>query len=749
MARIGNRGRLFALVAAVLLGAIFGLHRIADPDLFQQIAVGNEVLSDAGSIGLSTFHDRFPDYPFVADKWLASVAVAVVERFGAGDGLMLYQVLLNVLLAIAWMRLYRTVGGSPAASLAGTALTFVACAFRTDPRPDTLSMIMLALVASLFTGGVAMRKLRLLFPLAMAVWVNLHGYFVTGLMVAATASLATWCGDRRWSPATSAGNAVIALSGAVACCIHPQGWHALAWPFRQLLLLLGDSSPLREAILEFQPTTSLLSGMGWWRWALLAITPLAAVSLDRLFRREAVTSRLISSLVAAAPWLLIPPQGLSLWPYRLTMALAVMALFELPALARDRRILEVLLFAGAVVMAVPVLRNLSLVPPAALMILVPAWTAAEGVGRPVTGAVAGKNSRGKVLAAMAVLLLVTAGWARLADRLAPGHYRSPEWTGWGVDRRTLPVAAAGFILEHDLPGPILNHFDNGGYLLYRLHPERKVLIAGNTSMYPEEFLGRYRRGIARGDLSFGGADRKNGFRTAVISHAAMETSNLVRALAASDRWALVFLDSSSAVYLYGVPGDEAAPPVIDVDLRYEELRSAAADTSPLPGFMSPRPRLYPSLNLAAFLRNAGRPDLALQEVERLLPLGLTPELAALGAGAAEDSGRLPGYVHRLEEALAAYPSSELVRTWLSRALFARGVTAMEGGRIDAAEADLWRSKRLNPGEVGPVLALARIEGMRGNEEAATRLLGEAIRLGGQQSVGEAIRRDPILAPLAP
>ena len=42
---VGMRAARWALLAAATLGAVFGLHRIADPDLHQQIAVGRAILA--------------------------------------------------------------------------------------------------------------------------------------------------------------------------------------------------------------------------------------------------------------------------------------------------------------------------------------------------------------------------------------------------------------------------------------------------------------------------------------------------------------------------------------------------------------------------------------------------------------------------------------------------------------------------------------------------------------------------------
>jgi hypothetical protein len=729
-----DRGYRFALAAAGLLGLLFGLHRITDPDLFQQVAVGRAILADPGSIGVSHFHQGFPGYPYVADKWLASVLAALADGAGGGDGLMAWQILLCVSLGLAWMRLYRLAGANAPAALAGTALTFMACAFRTDPRPDTISMILLAWVAGMFVGGLPLRRVLWWFPLTMVLWVNLHGYFVTGLLVAAAAAAAALAGDRRWGSAgIRARTGLALLLGAAACCVHPQGWRAAVWPVQQLVLLLGEESPLRQAILEFQPTTILFAGAGAWWWLLLAATGAAAVLLAFSGDRFSPAVRTAVSLIAAAPWILHPPEGLRQWPYRVTMALLVMAAVELPAVLRERRVLEPLMLAGFALMALPVLRNLSLVPPAALLLLGPHWSRAA-VGRP------GR----RILAAAAAVLVLTAGWARISDRLAPGNYRSPGWTGWGPDGRTLPVGAVDFVLEHDLPDPILNHFDNGGYLLYRMHPERRAFIAGNTSMYPPDFLESYRRNLIGGALSLEEYSRPHRFRTALVSHAALETGGLVRRLAGDPAWSLVFLDSAAAVWVR-----DAVDGRLDLDARYVELLRQLPDKPTAPRWLAPRERIYPSMNLAVFFRNTGRSDLALCEVRRLWEQGATPEMAALGAACSEDTAGLPGFVPLLEEVRRSHPDSDLVRTWLSRALYTRAVEALEAGRTGPAASDALRASGLTPDEPGPLILLARIAAVRGDREEARRLLARVLDLPEGAGAEPSMRADPLLGPLLP
>lgn len=64
-----------------------------------------------------------------------------------------------------------------------------------------------------------------------------------------------------------------------------------------------------------------------------------------------------------------------------------------------------------------------------------------------------------------------------------------------ISRSALPVAAADFVLNNDLKGNMFNFSDWGGYLIWRLGPERKVFIDGRF-LYPDTYF--VERSIASG-----------------------------------------------------------------------------------------------------------------------------------------------------------------------------------------------------------------------------------------------------------
>ncbi len=63
---------------------------------------------------------------------------------------------------------------------------------------------------------------------------------------------------------------------------------------------------------------------------------------------------------------------------------------------------------------------------------------------------------------------------------------------------TVPTEAVDFIIKNKLPPPVLNYFDFGGYLIYRLWPDYDVFIDGRTQVYSPQFLEEYTTFQSRG-----------------------------------------------------------------------------------------------------------------------------------------------------------------------------------------------------------------------------------------------------------
>jgi hypothetical protein len=51
-----------------------------------------------------------------------------------------------------------------------------------------------------------------------------------------------------------------------------------------------------------------------------------------------------------------------------------------------------------------------------------------------------------------------------------------------------PVQAVAFLATHSVPGPIFNHYDWGGYLIWGLYPSTRVFIDGRADLYQKKLL---------------------------------------------------------------------------------------------------------------------------------------------------------------------------------------------------------------------------------------------------------------------
>lgn len=718
----------------VILGAAYGLHRLIDPDLFQQIAVGRALLAHPGSIGVSTFIRAWPDYPYVEDKWLGCVVVALFDRVGGADGVMVYQIALCVAVAAAWFVMLRRWEVSREIAVLGVAAALFMCAFRLEPRPDTASHALLAATIALVTLRKPFRVLAGVTAALFVLWINVHGYFVNGLLVLIATAVAAALGDRTLrgdgmpTPRQRLGLLGVALA---ACLVHPQGWRALASPVQQLLLM--RSAALHGGIQELEPVANVLRGASAVQWVLLVASAVAALVVAlagaSTARRQAVAAG------AALVWLVWPPAAMAdALPYRLTSALWIMAVVEVGPAIGARRFFAPLLLVGFTVLTVPAVRNLPLLAPAALLLLAPAWTSLQR-RLPARG-------RSRVVAGAALAAVVVAvAWIRLSDRLN-GDVRAPLRTGWGVDGDRFPVAATDFVLRNGLADALLNGFDDGGYLLYRMHPERRVFIAGNTSMYPVAFFEEYRERVTGRGLDLDAFTTRDGIDTVVWNLASAATPHLFATLAADPRWKLAFLDYGGVVFTRS-----PQTPALDLASTVAALGERHVWEPALPTWLGGKRLEYPALDVAAFLYTIGHPELALVAAERLWQAVQTERIALLIGTTASQTGTLGTRLPLLESALARWPESADLQQTVFLALATEAGRLLSSGDLATARTHLTRMRTLQPNACGPYTGLAKIAALEGNTAEARALIAQALSRDTDGSCRQGLQADPQLSTL--
>jgi hypothetical protein len=142
--------------------------------------------------------------------------------------------------------------------------------------------------------------------------------------------------------------------------------------------------------------------------------------------------------------------------------------------------------------------------------------------------------KGYVWPVIVVLLaaLALAGGARLDFRGQGNRF----------DPAGFPVKAVDWLEENPQPGNGFNYFPWGGYLLYRMWPEQRVFIDGQTDFYGEALTRQYEQVIT---LDEGWREVLAGYQ---VQWALMPAgSALAQALQDEPGWRAIYMDETSAV----------------------------------------------------------------------------------------------------------------------------------------------------------------------------------------------------------
>jgi hypothetical protein len=418
------------LLLVVLFAAIFSFDfaRETDIDFWWHLRTG-ELIARSGSVPtMDPFSYTAFGSSWVAHEWLWELAIYWIYQQG---GYVLAVLVSALIVTLTYMILYRLLRRLGANEILSGALVLWAAVLALPcigVRPRELTHLFFALYLSCLLLYRAQRARHLWpLPLVMALWVNLHGAFVLGLVLLALFIAGETL--ERLLAREGVPRRLLAVGAATvaAAIINPQGPQRLLYPFGYYL---AKQNPSLGIVTEFQSPNfhqpmSLLFAAGIVLLMLLGL---------RRGRRQVV-------------------EGL----------LAVF--FTLQGLVSVRQV-----SVCALVMA-PVL--------AAVLCERFAWARLLPPPRLPRRLIA--------LNWMVLLLLVFAGMVFAAG---PRVARKLQ-LGMEPKAGSMSVAGAQFIEQNHLPDQVFNEQGWGGYLIYRWYPERKVFIDGRVDMYGAEIVHEY------------------------------------------------------------------------------------------------------------------------------------------------------------------------------------------------------------------------------------------------------------------
>jgi hypothetical protein len=504
-----------ALALVFVLLALLCCRQVSSLDVGFHLRAGERLLAGGGWPRNDPFTFTLEDRPYIDTSWGYQVVLAAARRLGDAPGVVALHGLLVLGTFAVLYRTARLAPVDPASLVAVTLAGAAASEMRYEARPELASWLLLAAVLHLLHRHAEGRRSPLwLLPLLHLLWANVHGLFVLGwiaiLCFAVGGSLA-----RRRPEWALAGWGFLSVA---ATLVNPYGWRGMTFPFT-LATRLEEENAFGQSIGEF-------------------------------------TSPFALGLSKQLPF---APQA-PLWAFRL---LAVASVFALAGALRSRRWGAALLLLPFGLLAVKMVRNVPLFVIACLP-----WTAwslsVRGLlGRSAARAAVGRRLAAGALAAAGLIAVV------LAARVVTDAYyiasRRVDRFGWGWNRLSLPVDAAEFVARTGLRGPMLNHLNFGGYLMWALR--EPVFIDGRLEVVGEEFYGRYRAILESAEAMERAVDRW-GIRFAIFPYAT--NPRLLGRLSGDASWRLAYADPLAAIFVRAdgpaasvpeVPPPPPAPPL--------------------------------------------------------------------------------------------------------------------------------------------------------------------------------------------
>ena len=438
-------GRLFPSFGEILFIALFfmvlgfgPLLMNVDGDLGRHITLGRYIIDHKTIPTKDIFSFTKLGDPLTPHEWLSDVIFAGIYRLAGLNGVVWITALI---LSIVYWLVYeqgKNLSNMPLIALCLSLLAAAASSLHWLTRPHIFTILLAGIWAfELEKLRLGIRKNWWLFPIIMLLWVNLHGAFLVGIAI--------------WTAY---------LIGVILERSDPQSYQSFIW--------VGISSVLI--------TLANPDGLGVWRTGI-----------------GFLSNRYLVSHTAEY----LPPdfQQPSTWPFLLfiILSLVIMALGK-----RKFPYSHIFLIAGFTAMGLMSARNIPLYAVVVAPLLTKGIAYIIGDKQPGIGLMRLMSFQGNMLRIdnsikggfWALLSIIAAGLLLISgkkmDIKQQGNQFLPE---------IFPVETVD-LMKDDLPeGHGFNYFPWGGYLLYRLWPDKLVFIDGQTDFYGEDLTREYERVI--------------------------------------------------------------------------------------------------------------------------------------------------------------------------------------------------------------------------------------------------------------
>jgi hypothetical protein len=468
-------------VAILGLGLFtMAVRNVTDPDVWWHLRTGQLIVQNHAVFHTDPYSFTRFGQPWVDHEWLSQVLLFGVYRVAGWGGLI---VGFGAVTAVAFLLVFFRCPGRPYIAGVITLLGAFASAPCWGVRPQMFTLLLASVLLLILQRSYERPKLLWWTPPLMLLWVNLHAGYALGIALMA-------------------------------------------------LFLIGDGLDIAFGLKDGPPAARFRTlGLAIVIClALVAVNPYGAAMY--VYPLETLRSRAMQSYIGE--W--FSPDFHQ--PRYLPTLVMMLASVALPAISPRRlRPREVLLLSVTMYAALRSVRHIPIYALIAIPIisaLLLAWLEEHGIQKrlksmqtPLTPAKSLLNA--VLLAGFVVFLVVRVRY--IIDRQS------------AAEAKELPASAVSFIAAHHPLASILNHYNWGGYFIWRLYPEYRVYIDGRADLYGDAFMDELAATYyLRGD-SWRNTFEKWEIRTVVLP----PDAPLTTALRALPDWETIYSDNQAVV----------------------------------------------------------------------------------------------------------------------------------------------------------------------------------------------------------
>lgn len=616
------------LLVILFLGItiVYSSREVTDLDIWLHLKTGQYIVQHHMVPVSDIFSYTIYGKPWIDHEWLFQVVIYLFYNAMGGGGLILMQ---RIVVVATFLILFFTFlkKNNQIPVFLALYLTLLTCVYRFMVRPDIFSFLFivayLCLIKRFMENG---SRLIWLLPFLQVAWVNIHGFFFAGPLIALIAILSElikrhmklpWEWNHVYRIDDKRIKQLFILLGLLlaASFVNPYGFKGVIYPLSVLEQISGKGKIIFQFIMELSSPFSPGNVFKYDRFIFYKLLVFVSF-LGFLFNRRRVN---LFDLI--------------LWLFFVSISFAA-----------HRNISYFALAAGFVTLNNIALRDTD-------TFHLPNLLQDAGLRRTLRYICIAVISYYSIRGALE--------FTRLVAGSAGAYKHKPSADG--LVQARYPRKAVDFLLKHDFPKHMFNDFNSGSYLIGNAFPQRQVFIDGRTELYGPDFFMDYVN-VGKGDEAaiekiVNRYDIKGFFLT--ISANDLQ-DGLLHYLLYSPSWKIVYLDESAVIFLKDIP--ENGELIREFQIDPKNWSPPGLDSLKAPGGKLGYP--YPYLYRARFFYRHGLYEAAAKEAGMILKLiPNDPEAMSLDASerffesgnACKDRGDLKGAISDYTRAVEINP----------------------------------------------------------------------------------------------